>query len=59
MQYHHPVSTFHPGSEGVNIARLVFPHAEGMPQRYILFAARGVTHYNQHVLCSQPSSRKD
>src|SRR5581483_12418302 len=52
------VSTFHPGIVGTNIARLVFPHADGnAPVMYFTFPAGLVSLRMSICSAIQPSSR--
>ncbi len=52
------VSTFHPGSVGISIARLVLPQAEGKaPATYLTSPAGEVSLRISMCSASQPSSR--
>ncbi len=52
------VSTFHPGSVGTSMARLVLPHADGKaPAKYLTRASGDVTLMMSMCSASQPSSR--
>ena len=52
------VSTFHPGRDGVSIARFVFPHAEGNAAAIYFFSPfGGVSPSISMCSANQPSSR--
>ena len=52
------VSTFHPGSVGISIARLVFPHADGKAPVTCFTRPSGEVSFRISMCsASQPSSR--